>query len=126
VLWQDIGIPTRQNEDGRFYPATETTRTDHAATRPSALLAPQRRAFSRPHVHADLRRSRRAGLVARMGAWLRRPAEICDARLCRVRAVFVSGRLARRQMEPGRHDDRLLCRDWANVDPDRTGAKSAA
>ena len=49
-------------------------------------------------------------LVARVGAELRRPAEIRDARLFRVRRVRLSGRLDRRQMEPRGHDGRVLRR----------------
>ena len=49
-------------------------------------------------------------LIARMGAELRRPAQIRDARLLRVRRVRLSGRLARRQMEPRGHDGRVLRR----------------
>ena len=39
-----------------------------------------------------------------------RPAEICDARVFRVRRLRLSGRLDRRQMEPRGHDGRVLCR----------------
>ena len=49
-------------------------------------------------------------LYARVGAGLRRPAEIRDARLLRLRRVRATRRLARRQMEPRGHDGRVLRR----------------
>ena len=58
-------------------------------------------------------------LSARMGAQLRRTAQIRDARLLRLRGVLLSGRLARRQMEPRRHDGGVLRRHRARVGRDR-------
>ena len=52
-------------------------------------------------------------LIARMGPELRRSAEIRDARLLRLRPVLAAGRLARRQVEPRRHDGGVLRRHRA-------------
>ena len=65
-------------------------------------------------------------LDARVEPGLRRSSEICDARLLRVRGVLVSGRLARRSMEPRRHDGRLLRRHRDRVGRDRICPDAAA
>ena len=61
-----------------------------------------------------------------MGPELRRPAGLCDARLLRLRPVRLSGRLARRQMEPRGHDGRVLRRHRPVVDRHRLCADAAA
>ncbi len=78
--------------------------------RAPAVPAAQCRTLSRPPVHADLRHRGGARALPRMGAGLRRPVEIRHARLLRLRRVRASRRLARRQVEPRRHDEHLFRR----------------
>ena len=100
-------------------------------SRPRAFPVPQHRAFSRSPVHAHLRDGRGARALARMGARLRRAAQIRDARLLRVRGVLLSGRLARRQMEPRGHDGGVLhrhrpCGDRNGICPDAAAGRHRA
>ena len=95
-------------------------------SRSHAFPVPQCRALSRSPVHADLRDRRRAGAEPRVEPELRRPAQIRDARLLRVRPVLVSGRMARRQMEPRGHDGRVLHRHRDRGGRDRLCRDAAA